>query len=125
MLNRQYRLMQSDLYNLAPTIGAVNGLRKNYNFTILSQSARSNFGSCDFRVEQRKVQPQEKARGRIARAYLYMDAVYKEYSMSKAQRQLMAAWDKQYPVTKEECEIGRRIEVVQKSKNPILDARCG
>lgn len=76
------------------------------------------------RIENRKVQPPESARGRIARAYLYFDEVYSRYSMSKAQRQLMMAWDKQYPVTPIECEIGRRIKLVQKSSNPILEARC-
>ncbi|BEI26604.1 endonuclease [Vibrio fluvialis] len=116
-VNKQYRLMQSDLYNLAPSIGAVNGMRKNYNFTMMP-NAKSSFGSCDMRIENRKVQPPESARGRIARAYLYFDEVYSRYSMSKAQRQLMMAWDKQYPVTPIECEIGRRIKLVQKSSNP-------
>ncbi|WP_158147790.1 endonuclease [Vibrio fluvialis] len=122
-VDQTYRLMQSDLYNLYPAIGAVNALRQNYNFTLLPH-ASSDFGRCDMRIEDRKVQPPEQARGRIARAYLYMDAVYPTYSMSRAQRQLMQAWDKQYPVTAVECEIGRRIEAVQQSDNPILDARC-
>lgn len=122
-VSKTYRLMESDLYNLAPAIGSVNALRQNYNFTMLPD-VTSSFGSCDMRIKDRKVQPPESARGRIARTYLYMESAYPTYSMSRAQRNLMKSWDKQYPVTEIECEIGRRIELVQKSRNLILTERC-
>ncbi|MCH1920143.1 endonuclease [Shewanella sp. A3A] len=121
--NKEYRLMQSDLYNLAPAIGSVNAARQNYNFTMLP-TARSSFGSCDMRIENRKVQPPEEARGRIARTYLYFEDAYPRYKMSKAQKQLMIVWDKQYPVTRNECEIGKKIEIIQRSNNVILSSRC-
>ena len=122
-VSREYRLMQADIYNLAPAIGAVNALRQNYNFTMLPE-AKSDFGSCDMRIENRKAQPPVAARGKLARSYLYMESAYDRYSMSSSQRQLMEAWDRQYPVTAKECEIGKRIEAVQKSKNPVLELRC-
>lgn len=118
-----YRLMQSDLYNLYPAIGSVNATRQNYNFTMLP-SQSSSFGSCDMRIADSKAQPPERARGAIARTYLYFDAVYPRYSMSKAQKQLMHAWDKQYPVTAMECERAKRIKEHQGNTNPILAARC-
>jgi deoxyribonuclease-1 len=43
-MNQVYRLMQADLYNLYPAIGAVNALRSNYNFTMLPD-VESDFGS--------------------------------------------------------------------------------
>lgn len=122
-VNKEFRLMQADLYNLQPSLGAVNAARQNYNFTMLPQ-AKSNFGSCDMRIDNRKVQPPEIARGQIARTYLYMEDAYQSYTMSSSQRKLMKAWDRQYPVTDKECEIARRIEIVQKSKNNILALRC-
>lgn len=122
-INIEYRLMQSDMYNLYPAIGSVNAARKNYNFMMLPD-AKSSFGSCDFRVQGRKVQPPENSRGQIARAYLYMENSYPKYSMSKSQRQLMTAWDKEFPVTVWECERSRRIEKIQGNKNSIMDARC-
>lgn len=118
-----YRLMQSDLYNLYPAIGSVNAARQNYNFTMLPNQP-SSFGTCDMRIQNRKAQPPERARGAIARTYLYFDAVYPRYSMSKAQRQLMQTWDKQYPVTPLECERAKRIKEHQGNTNPILSARC-
>lgn len=44
--------------------------------------------------------------------------------MSRQQRQLMKVWDKQYPVTKWECERSEKIENIQGNKNPILTNRC-
>ncbi|HAV1497617.1 TPA: endonuclease I [Vibrio parahaemolyticus] len=122
-VNTEYRLMQSDLYNLYPAIGSVNAARQNYNFTLLPH-ATSNFGQCDVRIDGRKVQPPEQARGAIARTYLYFEAVYPRYSMSKAQRQLMQAWDKQYPTTKIECQRAQRIKQQQGNTNPILAKHC-
>lgn len=122
-MNTEYRYMQSDMYNLFPAIGAVNAARSNYNFTLLPNES-SDFGRCDMRIDSRKAQPPEQARGEIARAYLYMEGAYSRYSMSKSQRQLMSAWDKQYPVTKSECQRAKKIEELQKNINPIMQRRC-
>ncbi|GLT17641.1 deoxyribonuclease [Vibrio zhanjiangensis] len=122
-VSKDYRLMQADLFNLYPAIGSVNAQRQNYNFVMLPNSL-SSFGSCDMRIEATKVQPPENARGRIARAYLYMETVYPIYQMSRSQRKLMNAWDSRYPVTAIECEIGKRISAAQQSSNPILEQRC-
>lgn len=121
--NTEYRHMQSDMYNLYPAIGAVNALRSNYNFAMLPAES-SDFGSCDMRIENKKAQPPERSRGAIARTYMYMDAVYPRYKMSNAQRKLMSAWDKQYPVSKWECQRAVSIEKIQGNVNPILSSRC-
>ncbi|MCL1123323.1 endonuclease [Shewanella surugensis] len=122
-VNTEYRYMQADMYNLYPAIGAVNALRSNYNFTMLS-SAKSDFGQCDMRIEKRKAQPPVKARGRIARTYMYMQAVYPKYKMSKQQQKLMASWDKQYPVSKWECTRAKRIQKIQGNVNQVVASRC-
>ena len=122
-VNTEYRFMQADLYNLYPAIGAVNALRSNYNFTMLP-AANSDFGSCAMKIENRKVEPPESARGEIARTYLYMENTYKRYSMSKSQRQLMNAWDKMYPVTEWECLRADKIRKLQKNENKVVASRC-
>ena len=119
----KYRLMQSDLYNLYPAIGSVNAMRSNYNFTMLP-GASSDFGSCQMKIENRKAEPPKQARGRIARTYLYMEQKYRRYNMSKKQRQLMSAWDKQYPVSEWECLRNDRIKRIQETQNSILEERC-
>jgi deoxyribonuclease-1 len=122
-VNKEYRYMQSDMFNLYPAIGAVNALRSNYNFTMLADE-KSDFGSCNMKIENRKAEPPESARGRIARTYLYMDSTYSRYSMSKSQRQLMNAWDRMYPVSKWECERSEKISELQGNENKVLQTRC-
>lgn len=122
-MNVEYRLMQADMYNLFPAIGAVNAKRSNYNFTLLPPES-SDFGSCKMKVEERKAEPPEEARGRIARTYLYMEATYPRYKMSKQQRQLMEAWDKTHPVSAWECIRYKRIKDIQGSENPVLAKAC-
>ncbi|NRB38342.1 MAG: endonuclease [Pseudomonadales bacterium] len=122
-INLEYRHMQSDMYNLFPAIGAVNAMRSNYNF-VAEVDADSGFGSCDMKIANGKAEPPIGARGRIARTYLYMDATYKRYRMSKSQAQLMGAWDKMYPVSLWECDRAVRIENIQGNKNRVMAARC-
>lgn len=122
-VNMTYRYMQSDMHNLFPAIGSVNAMRSNYNFTVLPD-AKPMFGTCDMRIENRKAQPPEEARGRIARTYKYMDATYSKYSMSKQQRKLMNAWDRMYPVSGWECTRELRIRVLQGNENSFVSEFC-
>ncbi|MGL6121976.1 MAG: endonuclease, partial [Shewanella sp.] len=122
-MNAEYRYMQADMHNLFPAIGSVNALRSNYNFTLLPNAA-SDFGSCDMRIDNKQAQPPERARGRIARTYFYMEQTYSKYSMSKQQRQLMTAWDKQFPVDIEECRRAKQISAIQLNDNKIVNERC-
>ncbi|MFV0575687.1 MAG: endonuclease [Vibrio sp.] len=121
--SHEYRLMQADGYNLFAAIGSVNAYRSNYNFQMLS-GTKSDFGTCDFHVENKKAQPPESARGLIARSYLYFDATYKTFSLSKQQKQLFNAWDKQYPVSDFECKKAKIVESYQHNVNTILQSRC-
>ena len=122
-VNAEYRYMQADMFNLYPAIGAVNALRSNYNFTMLP-TAKSDFGTCAMKIDNRKAEPPKAARGQIARTYLYMEGAYKRYSMSKSQRQLMNAWDKMYPVSEWECARSKKITGIQQSENKVVKSRC-
>jgi deoxyribonuclease I len=123
-VNKEYRYMQADMHNLFPAIGAVNALRSNYNFAILSDKVKSDFGSCDMRIDSKKAQPPVASRGLIARTYLYMEQTYPKYKMSKQQSQLMQAWDQLYPVSKWECTRSKRIEIKQGNSNSVVNERC-
>jgi deoxyribonuclease-1 len=122
-VSEEYRLMQSDIYNLFPTIGAVNAMRSNYNF-VAQVDKKSSFGSCDMKINDRKAEPPKESKGRIARTYLYMDVTYKRFSMNKSQAQLMHAWDKLYPVSVWECKRAKRIESIQGNINTIMEKLC-
>ncbi|MEZ8292280.1 endonuclease [Vibrio splendidus] len=121
--SQEYRYMASDLHNLFPSVGAVNGLRKNYNFAMLP-GAESDFGSCLMKIDNKKAEPPESSRGRVARSHLYMSLTYPRYKLSSQQRQLMEAWDSMYPVSNWECLRNERIQSIQGNANPILESRC-
>jgi len=98
-LVNEYRYMQADMHNLFPAIGSVNALRSNYSFTMLPEE-KSDFGSCAMKIYSKKAEPPVGGgRGRIARTYLYMNSTYRAFNMSRKTRQLMDAWDRQYPVS--------------------------
>lgn len=122
--NKEYRYMQSDLYNLYPVIGAVNAMRSNYNFTMLPD-VKSAFGSCLVKIDNRKVEPTIESKGQIARTYLYMEQRYPRYKMSRSQRNLMLAWNKMYPVSDWECLRAGRISKVQGNENVFVSEHCG
>lgn len=122
--NREFRLMQADMYNLYPAVGAVNASRSNFNFTQFSKDTPSSFGICEVKIYDRKVEVPEHARGKVARAYLYMEDAYPRYKMSKSNRKLMQAWNKMYPVTLDECTRTKIIESMQQNENRIVKELC-
>ena len=122
-VNLEYRLMQADMYNLFPAIGAVNAMRSNFNYAMLAGEP-STFGACEMKIADRKAEPPARARGQIARTYFYMQDSYSRYHMSSQQEQLMKAWDKQYPVDKWECIRAKRIEKLQGNENKFVKQPC-
>ena len=122
-VNTGYRMMQADMYNLYPAIGAVNAMRSNFNYAMLP-GVSSTFGSCDMKISGNKAEPPARSRGQIARTYFYMQKSYPRYSMSSQQEQLMKAWDRQYPVDKWECSRAKRIERIQGNENEFVKEPC-
>ena len=64
-INKKFRLMEADLYNLQPTIGEINQRRQNFKMSIIPGEKR-NFGKCDFEVQNKFVEPSPNIRGDIA-----------------------------------------------------------
>ncbi len=124
-LSLKFRYMESDLYNLVPAIGEINGLRSNYSFAVIPGEKRS-FGSCDMEIENRKAEPAKNIRGDIARIYKYMNNAYPGRGIiGKASFKMFDAWDKADPVDKWECERNRRIERIQGNENFFVKRGCG
>ncbi|UTV28150.1 deoxyribonuclease I [Photobacterium atrarenae] len=123
--NAAFRTMEADLHNLTPTIGEVNGDRSNFSFMPWSHQQGAYYGQCAMKVDfkARRADPPVAARGPIARIYLYMSDTY-PFRLSRQQRQLMEAWDRQHPVSDWECERDRRIAKVQRNHNPYVLQAC-
>ena len=120
--SKEYKYMQADMYNLFPAIGAVNALRSNYNFVAINSG--KTLGQCKMIISKRKVVPTNRAKGIIARTYMYMDKTYDRYNMSSKDKKLFLAWNKMYPITKEECTRAKLIKKIQGNTNIILEKEC-
>ena len=123
-INYEYRLMQADMHNLFPAIGAVNAMRSNYNFTELSTDIPNSFGSCAMKIEGKKVEPPHHIKGIIARTYLYMENAYPRYKISNKMKKMLQVWDNVHPVTEWECIRAKRIEKTQGNPNKIVNEKC-
>ena len=122
--NIEFRLMEADLHNLAPAIGAVNAKRSNYRFGMLP-NVEPTFGICPMKIRGRVAEPPDSAKGIVARTHLYMsDAYPARFRLSRAQRQLFEAWDRQFPPDDRECERERRIARIQGNRNEITASQC-
>lgn len=116
--------MVSDLYNLYPEDGLVNAIRSNKPHEEIDKSDVS-FGKCDIKTNKRSFTPRSEAKGIVARIYLYMQQSYPKMNIiSNKNKKLYDAWDKIYPVTKEECERVRLIKKLQLNENSVVESRC-
>lgn len=122
-VNMEYRHMQADMYNLFPAIGAVNAIRSNKQYSALPGSV-SAFGSCPAKVDGKRFEPPDRAKGQVARAALYMADSYPMYRLSRQQQQLFEAWDKMYSVDAWECTRAKRIEKLQGNENARVKQPC-
>lgn len=122
--NSEYRFIQADMYNLFPAVGSVNAVRSNYPYAMLPE-VPNTFGSCEMKVENGMAEPPERARGRIARAMLYMELTYPtHYRMGEKTRRMIEDWNSRYPVDAWECLRATRIERIQKNRNPFVVEAC-
>ena len=117
--------MQADMYNLYPSIGAVNAIRS--NFPYIYKAKGSPLGACNFIVDKvnRGVTPPNRAKGVVARASLYMQSAYPQ----RVKFGIMANvnfddWNMQYPPSPDECRRGEMISKIQGNVNEVLDRRC-
>lgn len=109
--------MTSDLHNLVPAVGELNGDRSNYRFGMLEGEVR-NYGLCDFEVDfkLRRAEPPEHRRGDVARIYFYMRDTY-GLRISRQQEQLFSAWHRMDPPDEAERQRDARIVKVQGNSN--------
>jgi deoxyribonuclease-1 len=122
-MNKEFQRMESDLYNLFPEIGELNGLRSNFSMAQLAGS-KYDFGACKAKIEDRKFEPMDFAKGVVARTYMNFENRYPGHGVvSDKNRKLYEAWDKLYPVTPLECRRWRQLEEIMGYRH-YFAARC-
>jgi deoxyribonuclease-1 len=120
----QYVQIETDLHNLQPAVGEVNGDRNNFMYSQW-RGGEGQYGQCPMKVDfkNKQAEPPARARGAIARTYFYMRDRY-SIRLSKQQTQLFDVWNRQYPVTEWECTRDRRIASMQGNHNPYVQQAC-
>ncbi len=117
-----YRQIETDLHNLQPAIGEVNGDRNNFMYSQWN-GGEGQYGQCPMKVDFKNKQAEPPARGAIARTYFYMRDRY-QLRLSRQQTQLFEVWNRQYPVSQWECQREARIAKVQGNHNPYIQQAC-
>lgn len=117
-IDKVFKAMEADMYNLYPAVGELNADRKNYKYGIIPGEERK-YGACDFEVADKLVEPKEDIRGDIARTYFYMEKTY-NVPISDKQRKLFEVWDKQDKIDEWEIIRAKRIEKIQGNRNTFV-----
>nr|WP_237387605.1 endonuclease [Xenorhabdus sp. Sc-CR9] len=116
-----FRVIESDMHNLAPSIGEVNGDRSNFSYGMVARNTPNMYGACSSKVDfkSRLFEPRDRVKGMVARVNFYMHDRY-NLTMSRQQQQLMMAWDRQYPVDAWERKRDNRIARFMGHHNPFV-----
>ncbi len=121
LVSTAFNRMESDLYNLVPAIGEVNGMRRDYPMGLLPGEPQI-FGRCMTKIARGIIEPRVEIRGFIARTYKYMHDSYRGRGIiSRKNEKLFEAWDKQYAPTQDEVQRARQIAKVQGNINRFVE----
>ncbi|WP_428244002.1 endonuclease [Gynuella sp.] len=119
-----FNIMESDLHNLVPAVGELNGDRSNFRYGIIQGEPRA-YGQCNFEVDfkSHRAEPPEDRQGDVARIYFYMRDRY-GLKISRQQTQLFDAWSKLDPVDEDEKQLNTRILNIQGNSNCYVSTDC-
>ena len=125
--DERFNRIEADLHNLYPAVGEVNKRRSSYAFVdkLTNRDNPEGFGQCQmyFNKSNYLAEPTERARGIIARAYLYMYARY-GLKMDSEHLRLYREWNQKYKPTDNECKRNYMIQKIQGNDNPFVTEKC-
>lgn len=118
--NAKFRQMEADMHNLVPAIGEINGDRSNFAYGVIS-GEQHPYGKPNVKIDfdAKLFEPDKKRWGDAARAYLYMRDRY-GFKLSRADENLMMAWNNLDPVDTWEKKRNERITKLQGNDNPYI-----
>ena len=123
-LSKEFEELEANMYNLMPSVGSLNAHRSNYSYALIPGEKRE-WGSCDFEIDNKKVEPKEDIRGDIARVYFYLNQKYPRVGViSRKNKNLFEAWDKEDPVDEEECKLNKLKAQYQGDINNYVLNKC-
>lgn len=122
----EFALMEGDLHNLYPSVGEVNAKRSNFKFSESVNNKKHIFGpKCDMFIDSKRQRAQipERARGIVARAYLYMASKY-SIKLDEEHINLFNQWNKRYLPDSNECKWNELVTNIQGNDNPFITKKC-
>ncbi len=117
--SERFDQIETDLHDIYPALSRINEARGARRFGLVS-GERREFGSCDFEIGGRQVEPRPAVRGEIARAMFYMSQRY-GLKIYASQGALLKRWNAEHPPGAAERLRNDRIARVQGSRNPFID----
>lgn len=121
-ISPRFNLMEADLHNMYPTLTTVNSARGSYIFTELDGEYVKQ--DCPLEMGDRAVEPPEYAKGRVARAILYMTNEYSinldKASNSPGFENELLRWHCEFPPTPTEIIRNDKIFNLQRTSNPFV-----
>ena len=118
--SRRFNQIEADMHNMYPALAKVNKTRSAMAYDLI-KGEEYYYKGCDFEVDfhKRKVEPAPTARGKIARAMLYMADTY-NLKLFSSQKKLMLKWHRASPPGKAEKRRNRKIKEIQGKANPYI-----
>ena len=131
--------MLTDLFQIYPTDGYVNGKRSNFPYgevasPIWTSTNGSRLGNCSYPGYSGEVfEPIDEYKGDFARTYFYMMTRYMDLvpgwssdmlnggDLASWARNLLLDWDEQDPVSQKETDRNNAIFLIQNNRNPFID----
>jgi deoxyribonuclease I len=109
--DENFKIMESDMNNLVPSIGEINNDRKNFAFAD-KLPKKGQYGNCEFEIDfkNKKVFPRKEIRGDIARIYFYMAKTY-NIKLSNDEIKMFEKWDEQDSISSWEKIKDERIKI--------------
>lgn len=121
--SERFQRMEGDMHNLFPELGDVNGARSNLPMGTVpvANGHHPELATCGLQFGDASVEPRAEVRGEVARAYLYMNAVYFDLvELSPTARATYEAWNASDPPDDLERERNRMISLEQGNANPWI-----
>lgn len=123
-IDKTFKQAESELYNLWPSVGLVNGSRRDYHYAMIG--GNQSFYGCVFKLDKhlRRVEPDDRAKGIVARASLFMSQKY-SIKLSKAQRRMFEIWDNKNPPSQYELKWAKKVAEIEGYQNPFITRHKG
>lgn len=119
IIDKVFRQREAELYNLWPSDGLINQLRQNYPYAALP-FANNTYG-CRFIIDGNAhlVEPDDKAKGIVARASLFM-AAHHNIHFEEEDLALFEKWNTLYPPSDWEKKWARLVQKTEGYENPYI-----